>query len=236
MGAAAAAQPSEAQVRKLLETIGVGKMLSQMNTQMAGVMRQSLPCVPAGYWQGFVDASATDQLIGTMVPVYQKHFTAEDIEGLQKFYASPLGQKVITEMPVTLAEGTQAGRQWGQQRGAQMIAALKQKGTLDASGKCPATATASAGPAIAAAGTAPAPASSAAGASDEEAPVAAPARHHKGKAAAHAKGKAKARAAARTTGKAKPAAKQAAKPAAKAAAKPRKAAKAAPVPAAQAGQ
>ncbi|SEO64488.1 hypothetical protein SAMN02800692_1573 [Luteibacter sp. UNC138MFCol5.1] len=153
-GQALAAPPSEAQVRQLMEAVGMGKMLSQMNSQMAGVMATALPCVPASYWQGFVDANATNQLIGRMVPVYQKHFTAEDVDGLLKFYRSPLGQKVITQMPATMAEGMQIGKAWGQERGKQMIGQLQSQGTLNAQGQCPAT-----GAAAKPAPAAPAPAS-----------------------------------------------------------------------------
>ena len=153
-GQAMAAPPSEAQVRQLMDAVGMGRMLSQMNSQMAGVMANALPCVPASYWQGFVDANATNQLIGRMVPVYQKHFTAEDIDGLLKFYKSPLGQKVITQMPATMAEGMQVGKQWGQERGQQMISQLQGQGTLNAQGQCPATAA----PKSAAPAPAPAPA------------------------------------------------------------------------------
>ncbi|BDU20991.1 DUF2059 domain-containing protein [Dyella sp. GSA-30] len=138
-GQALAAQATEAKVRELMDAVGVGKMLSQMNGQMAGVMQQTLPCVPGSYWQGFIDANGTQQLIGRMVPIYQRHFTAEDVDGLLKFYRSPLGQKVITEMPATMAEGMQIGQQWGQERGRQMITELQQKGTLDAQGRCPAS-------------------------------------------------------------------------------------------------
>ncbi|KRE89721.1 hypothetical protein ASG87_04645 [Frateuria sp. Soil773] len=138
MGAASAAQPSEAQVRQLMDVFGVGRMLSQMNTQMAGVMSRQLPCVPASYWQSFVDANGTRDLTNRMVPIYQRHFTAEDIDGLLKFYRSPLGQKVITQMPATMAEGMQIGQQWGKQRAQGMIAELQKKGTIDAQGRCPA--------------------------------------------------------------------------------------------------
>ena len=82
-----------------------------------------------------------------MVPVYQKHFTAEDIDGLLKFYRSPLGQKVITQMPATMAEGMQIGKQWGQERGKQMITQLQSQGTLNQQGQCPATAAAKPAPA-----------------------------------------------------------------------------------------
>ncbi|HEY9130718.1 MAG TPA: DUF2059 domain-containing protein [Dyella sp.] len=138
-GQALAAQASEAKVKELMDVVGVGKMMSQMNSQMAGIMQQALPCVPGSYWQGFIDANGTQQLIGRMVPIYQRHFTAEDVDGLLKFYRSPLGQKVINEMPSTMAEGMQIGQQWGQERGRQMVADLQKKGTLDAQGRCPAT-------------------------------------------------------------------------------------------------
>ncbi|GAA0918840.1 DUF2059 domain-containing protein [Luteibacter anthropi] len=138
-GQAMAAQPSEQQVRKLMDVVGMGRMLSQMNSQMAGVMQNALPCVPASYWQGFVDANATNQLIGRMVPVYQKHFTDKEIDELLKFYSTPTGQKVIREMPATMAEGMQIGKAWGQERGQQMIAQLQSQGTLNAQGQCPAT-------------------------------------------------------------------------------------------------
>ncbi|MFC5741636.1 DUF2059 domain-containing protein [Dyella tabacisoli] len=139
-GQAIAAQPSEDQVRQLMDAVGVGKMLSQMNGRMATIMQQSLPCVPGSYWQGFVDANGTQQLIGRMIPIYQRNFTAEDVDGLLKFYRSPLGQKVIAKMPETMAEGMQVGNQWGQERGKEMILQLQQKGTLGADGRCPATA------------------------------------------------------------------------------------------------
>ena len=138
-GQAMAAAPSNHQVRQLFEVMHLSQMFGQMNSQMAGIMGQAVPCVPASYWQNFIDASGTEQLLGKMVPVYQEHFTAEDVAGLLKFYKSPLGQKVITQMPVTMAEGMKIGQQWGRERGEAMIKDLRQKGTLDANGRCPAS-------------------------------------------------------------------------------------------------
>jgi len=138
-GQAMAAAPSDQQVRQLFEVMRLGQMFDQMNAQMAGVMGQAVPCVPASYWNNFIDASGTEQLLSRMMPVYQKHFTAQDVAGLLKFYKSPLGQKVITQMPVTMAEGMKIGQEWGRQRGEDMIRALQQKGTLDADGRCPAS-------------------------------------------------------------------------------------------------
>jgi hypothetical protein len=137
LGNAWAEQPSEQQVRQLMTTIGLGKTLVQMSSQVAGMMQKRLPCVPADTWQNFIDADASEQLIGRMVPVFQKHFSAEDIDGLIRFYSSPLGQKVLTEMPQAMAEATQANAQWSQERMTQLVGQLKKDGKLNASGQCP---------------------------------------------------------------------------------------------------
>lgn len=134
-----AAQPSEQQVRQLFEVMHMGEMFSQMNTQMVGVMGQTLPCVPASYWQGFIDDAGKEELLKGMTPVYQSHFTADDVKGLLKFYQSPLGQKVLTEMPKAMAEGMKVGQQWGRKRGQAMIQQLQQEGKVDANGRCPAS-------------------------------------------------------------------------------------------------
>jgi hypothetical protein len=134
-----AAQPTEQQVRQLMDAIGLGRSLSQMNTQVATSMKQSLPCVSSTYWQGYIDENSSKEFIGRLVPVYQKHFTADEVEGMVKFYSSPLGQKVLTEMPLALAEANQAGQQWSRDHTQQMIAKLEQAGTLSAEGRCPAS-------------------------------------------------------------------------------------------------
>ncbi|WP_199100685.1 DUF2059 domain-containing protein [Dyella sp. ASV21] len=141
-GTAVAADASEAQVRELLGVIGINKVLAQMETEMSTqvttTMGRTMPCVPASYWSGFFSSTSQDELIHRMIPIYQHHLSAEDIQGLIAFYRSPLGQKMITVMPQTMAEGMQVGRQWGQERAIDMINHLRQKGTLDANGRCPA--------------------------------------------------------------------------------------------------
>jgi hypothetical protein len=49
-----------------------------------------------------------DELLQAMVPVYQKHFTKEDVDALTTFYSTPSGQRILKEMPVVTAESMQA--------------------------------------------------------------------------------------------------------------------------------
>jgi len=179
---AASAPASEDQVRQLMEVVGVGKMLLQMNTQAVTTLQQSMPCVQPDFWQNYMDANQTQLFIGRLVPVWQHHFTSDEMNGLLKFYRSPLGQKVINEMPTTMAEANQAGQQWSHERSEQMINELKQMGKLDSSGRCPAK-IATPAPAATAAGTVAAEA-------DEEGhakPAAKSASHNKAPAKAPAK-------------------------------------------------
>jgi hypothetical protein len=48
-----------------------------------------------------------DEMMQAMIPAYQKHFTHGDIEAMNAFYASPVGQKVLQELPAVMQEGMQ---------------------------------------------------------------------------------------------------------------------------------
>ena len=50
----------------------------------------------------------SDEIVQAMIPAYQKHFTKSDIGAMNAFYSSPLGQKVLEELPSVLQEGNQA--------------------------------------------------------------------------------------------------------------------------------
>jgi hypothetical protein len=49
-----------------------------------------------------------DEVLQSMVPVYQKHLTKGDIDHLVAFYSSPTGQKVLRELPAISAEAMQS--------------------------------------------------------------------------------------------------------------------------------
>ncbi|RDS78774.1 DUF2059 domain-containing protein [Dyella monticola] len=138
-GNAFAAQPTEAQVRELMQVMDVPGQFTVMNNQMAAMMSQQLPCVPANYWQTYIDKDGVNQLLTAMIPAYQHHFSAEEVDGLIKFYKSALGQKLVTQMPATMAEAAQSGQEWGRQRTSDMFAALQKEGKLDSQGRCPGT-------------------------------------------------------------------------------------------------
>lgn len=49
-----------------------------------------------------------DELMAAMLPAYQHHFTHGEIQELIRFYSSPVGKKLLTEMPAIMTEYMQA--------------------------------------------------------------------------------------------------------------------------------
>jgi hypothetical protein len=49
-----------------------------------------------------------EEMLRAMIAVYQKHWTKGDVDAMVAFYSTPTGQKVLRELPATMAEGMQA--------------------------------------------------------------------------------------------------------------------------------
>ena len=49
-----------------------------------------------------------DELLDAMVPVYQRHLSKNDIDGILAFYASPAGKKLLHEQPAIMRESMEA--------------------------------------------------------------------------------------------------------------------------------
>lgn len=70
-----------------------GKVPADYETRMKKVMDDLVQNVPA------------DEITQAMIPAYQKHFTKSDIAAMNAFYSSPVGQKVLQELPSVMKEG-----------------------------------------------------------------------------------------------------------------------------------
>jgi hypothetical protein len=55
-----------------------------------------------------VKGMPAEEIIDAMIPAYQNHFTRSDIQAMNAFYSSPVGQKVLEQLPAVMQEGMQA--------------------------------------------------------------------------------------------------------------------------------
>jgi hypothetical protein len=117
----------EKAIRKMFEVMGTGKLMQQVMTTMMNNMRPMLvSSLPDGeyreklvdlFFQKFQSKINVQQLIDLTVPVYGKYFSTEEIEGLTKFYQTPLGQKSLSVLPQTTSEIQAEAGKWGEKAG-----------------------------------------------------------------------------------------------------------------------
>jgi uncharacterized protein len=69
-----------------------GKLPPDFEDHMTKMMDDSMKSFP---W---------DEMLDSMVPVYQKHFTKGDVNALIAFYSTPTGQKLLRDMPAIMQE------------------------------------------------------------------------------------------------------------------------------------
>ena len=118
----------EREIRKLLGVTGTTKNIPEMMDQMIAEFRKALPDVPSQFWDDFRKEINVDELVGLMVPVYDKHLSLEDIKAANAFFATPAGKRFAEKMPVMSGEGFEIGRKWGEAKGRLVAERLKEKG------------------------------------------------------------------------------------------------------------
>jgi hypothetical protein len=114
-----------ADIVKLMDIVGSAKIAHQMASMISQQMLQAFksqhPDAPARSYdiaQQVVEKEFSaafdgpDGLLAQIIPIYAKHFTHEDVQGLIAFYQSPLGQKSIAVMPALLQDSVALSQKW----------------------------------------------------------------------------------------------------------------------------
>ncbi len=114
----------KATIKKLLEMTGaldIGLMVSKvMVEQMTDLLKQSNPEIPSRAFtilEEEVNTIILEELgafYEILYPIYHKHFTLSEVNGLISFYETPLGGKVVSTLPLIAQESMLAGQQWGE--------------------------------------------------------------------------------------------------------------------------
>jgi uncharacterized protein len=109
-------------VQRYLEVMHARDMMSQMVDAMIKPMHQMLheqylkdkDKLPADFeprmnkiLDEYMKSFPWDEMLQSMIPVYQKHFTKGDIDAIVAFYSAPTGQKLLREMPQMMSESMQ---------------------------------------------------------------------------------------------------------------------------------
>jgi hypothetical protein len=106
-----------AAIESLLKATGMEKLMNQMIVQMIDTFKAQAPDVPQEFWDKLLQQMDTHELIEKLMPIYDKYYTMDDLKAINAFYTSPVGQKLIANLPQITQESMQIGRQWGEDLG-----------------------------------------------------------------------------------------------------------------------
>ena len=105
--------------------------MEQVISGMSANMRPSLSkMLPPGEYQDklinlffekFQSKLKIDELVDLSIPIYDKYFSKEDIDGLAQFYRTPLGRKMISVLPQVMIESQAAAMHFGEEVGRQSM-------------------------------------------------------------------------------------------------------------------
>ena len=118
-------------LKEMLVISGSEETFKVAITQMVAMYRQQSSSVPVEVWDEVekeFKKTSMDDLVDMLVPVYQKHLTLSDIQGIISFYKSPVGKKYAKQTPSIMQESMQVGAKWGAQLGGKIQDTLKEKG------------------------------------------------------------------------------------------------------------
>ena len=125
------AETKEADIRRLLELTHARALATQSMDSMEGNLRPLMTSAfpPGEYREKLIELffakyhakRDTQQLLEIALPVYDKYYSDDEIKQLIQFYATPIGQKMLSVTPKVLTELQAAGQKWGEELGRQCM-------------------------------------------------------------------------------------------------------------------
>jgi uncharacterized protein len=118
----------EATIRKLIEVTGASQLGKQVMDTLFEQLKPLYPDVPAELWTELAALFTPAEVTELVVPIYDKHFEADELEALLAFYESPAGRKLLAKMPAVMQESVGVGNTWGQQKAMELLQRLTERG------------------------------------------------------------------------------------------------------------
>jgi hypothetical protein len=127
-----------AAIRHLMDITATSKMgdniTNGITSQVHSVMGRAIPAdrlqkFMESFSQKFSQAAPASAVNDNTAAVYARHFSMEDIQGLTKFYESPLGQRVLKSLPEAQEEAYSSGQQMDQQAAMQILRGMSDEYT-----------------------------------------------------------------------------------------------------------
>jgi hypothetical protein len=124
-------QTKRQDIVRLLEMQDTKAQAAQMFDLMMPNLISMVPDVPSAFWTTFKSMLDLDSFVNLLIPIYDRHFSHDDIRGLIQFYESPIGRKLLSVTPQITRESYVAGQEWGQKLGQDIVNELIKQGYIN---------------------------------------------------------------------------------------------------------
>ena len=117
-------------IRRMMEFMQTATVADDMAAQTLESMKASVPGAPAEFWTQFQTKVKPQELQDQLITIYDRYFTKEDLQAALAFYQTPIGQKMISEMPALVRDSMAAGQEWSRKVGEEAARELDKRGLL----------------------------------------------------------------------------------------------------------
>lgn len=125
------ATPSkQALIQRLLKLTKAGELGLQAMRQGITAQKQASPQIPEAFWTEFMKRFSVEQIEAMVLPVYERHFSAEELQALLRFFETPAGRAFLEKQPVIQQESMEAGQALGEKIGREVAEKLQAEGKL----------------------------------------------------------------------------------------------------------
>jgi hypothetical protein len=127
-----------AAIRHLMEITDTSKMGDNISSGLTNNVRSVIgraisadrvPKFMDEFSQKFSAAAPSSAVNDNTAAIFARHLSLEDVQGLTKFYESPLGQRVLKSLPEAQEEAYSTGQQMDQQAALQVLRGMSDEYT-----------------------------------------------------------------------------------------------------------
>jgi hypothetical protein len=114
-------------IRKFFKLTNVAELSFADIKSNAELQRQANPQIPAEFWTELLKELKPEEFIDRMIPIYDKHFSHEEIKAWIAFFETPAGQAFLKNQRLVLQESAVVGQAYVQEIGGPILNRLRNK-------------------------------------------------------------------------------------------------------------
>ncbi len=119
--------PMAQDIRKFFKLTNVAELSFADIKSNIELQRRANPDVPDEFWKELLNKLKPEEFINRMVPVYEKHFSHENIKAWIAFYESSHGQAFLKSQTVVLQESSAVGQAYVEEVARPLLEKLAKK-------------------------------------------------------------------------------------------------------------